>query len=132
MDVTDYVRPGEHRMNSHRFSHSALVAVVIAALLGLGFGPTHGAQPKSRLTASQAEAVALKKYKTGKLQGKTELEYENRKWQYAVMVKAGGKLHEVMVNAKSGKIDSEEIVTVIGEAAEKKTAAAKIHKKITK
>ena len=72
------------------------------------------------MSASQAEAVALKKYKGGKIQGKSALENEEGKWQYGVMVKAGGKVHEVMVDANTGKIASEEVVTAKEEAAEKK------------
>src|SRR5262245_24775507 len=78
---------------------------------------------KAKITSRQAEAAALKRYKTGKLQGKTALENESGKWEYAVMVRANGKLHEVMVNADTGKIDSEETVTAKEEAAEQKAEA---------
>src|SRR5947209_3060467 len=106
-----------------KFRHSfgiALGSLALTALAALGSPAVRAAQAhKARLTARQAEKVALRKYKSGKLQGKTALENEDGKWQYAVMVKAGGKLHEVMVNANTGKIESEEKVTPKEEAAEK-------------
>lgn len=58
------------------------------------------------------------------MQGKTALENEDGKWQYAVMVKSGGKMHEVMVDANTGKIASEEVVTAKEEAAEQKAEKA--------
>lgn len=101
----------------------------LAALLATGVSPALAGQAhKTKLSASQAEAAALRKYKSGKIHGKTELENEGGKWEYAVMVHAGSKMHEVMVNANSGKIDSEEVVTAKEESAEKKAeAAAKKH-----
>jgi hypothetical protein len=114
------------------FSCIALTAFVGAAPLAAHAGQAH----KASISASKAEASALKKYRSGKIQGKTALENEDGKWQYAVMVHANGKLHEVMVDAKTGKIASEEVVTAKEEAAEKRAeAAAKKHgkgKKATK
>ncbi len=98
----------------------------LAALLCALTLPAHARQtPKVKMTSTQAEAAALKKYTSGKIQGKTALENEDGKMQYAVMVKAGGKMHEVMVNANTGKIESEEAVTPKEEAAEKKAELAK-------
>ena len=106
-----------------------LVCAGIAGLVVSASAPVFAKQThKAKLSISKAEAVALKKYKGGKIQGKTELENESGKWEYAVMVKTGGKMREVMVNADSGKIDSEEVVTPKEEAAEKKAeATAKNH-----
>jgi len=112
-------------MNIRRTMRTAIGAFTLLALFGVGSGPVKaGPPPKTKLTAAKAEAAALKKYKGGKIQSKTVLENEEGKWQYAVMVKAGGKLHEVMVNANTGKIDSEETVTAKEEAAEKKAEKA--------
>ena len=109
-------------------NHSFRIVSASLALISLAglFAPNAraGQAHKTKLTASQAEAAALKKYKSGQLQGKTALENEEGKWEYAVMVSVKGKLHEVMVNANTGKIDSEETVTPKEEAAEQKAEAA--------
>lgn len=84
-----------------------------------------GAQtrPNPKYTVAQAQKIALKKY-PGKLVAKTELENEEGKWQYAVMIRSGKTLREVMVNAMTGKIDHAEVTTEAKEAAEKKADAA--------
>ena len=116
-------------MNVMRSFTKTVICAGIAALIGSGTSPLKADQThKAKLSPSKAEAVALKKYKGGKIQGKTVLENEEGKWEYAVMVKIGGKMHEVMVNADSGKIDSEEAVTAKEEATEQKAeATAKKH-----
>ena len=63
--------------------------------------------PKPKFTAEQANSIAVKKYH-GKVVGKTKLENEEGKWQYGVLVQTGKTLREVMVNARTGKIDSVE------------------------
>jgi len=120
-------------MNLYRSFCFAVSGAAIAALCSIAALPAAAnPAPKTKVSVKQAEAAALKKYKTGKLQGKTELENEDGKWQYAVMVRAGGKLHEVMIDAKTGKIESEETVTPGEEAAEKRAEAAKKHGKMKK
>jgi hypothetical protein len=111
-------------MNTNRSLRGVLAGFTLLGLLAVGIGPVHAQTPKTKLTAAQAEAVALKKYKSGKIQGKSALENEEGKWQYGVMVKASGKMHEVMVDANTGKIASEEVVTAKEEAAEKKAEDA--------
>ena len=113
-------------MNTNRTLRAILGSLALVGLLCAGTTSVRSQQtPKTKLSSTQAEAAALKKYKSGKVQGKTALENEDGKWEYAVMVKAGSKTHEVMVNANTGKIDSEEIVTAKEEAAEKKAEEAK-------
>src|SRR5438132_13089858 len=80
--------------------------------------------PKAKITASQANQIAVKKFH-GKVEGKTPLENEEGKWQYGVMVRTGKTLREVMVNAMTGKIDNVEVTTKAKEAAEAKADAAK-------
>ena len=112
-------------MSTQRSLRGALAGFTLLGLLAVGIGPVNAAQtPKTKLSASQAEAVALKKYKGGKIQGKAALENEEGKWQYGVMVKSAGKMHEVMVDANTGKIASEEVVTAKEEATEKKAEDA--------
>ena len=64
-----------------------------------------------------------------KVVGKTKLENEEGKWQYGVLVQTGKTLREVMVNARTGKIDSVEITTKAKEKTEEKADAAKAKKK---
>ena len=112
-------------MKTSRSLRAVLAGFTLIGLLAVSIHPANAGQtPKTKLSAAQAEAVALKKYKGGKIQGKTPLENEEGKWQYGVMVKADGKMHEVMVDANTGKIASEEVVTAKEEAAEKKAEAA--------
>jgi sRNA-binding protein len=112
-------------MKLSRSLRTAIAGCTLLGLIAVGMAPVQAAQThNAKLSASQAEAAALKKYKSGKIQGKSELENEEGKWQYAVMVKVGGKMHEVMVDANTGKIASEETVTAKEEAAEKKAEAA--------
>lgn len=80
-------------------------------------------KPNAKITAKQAEKVALKKY-PGKIVEKTQLENEEGVWQYAVMIQSGKTLREVMVNAQTGKIDNVEVTTAAkekDEAANEKT-----------
>jgi len=119
--------------SNHNFSRILLTGVAMLSLFAIASGAVRADQtPKTKFTATQAEAAALKKYKGGKVTGKTALENEDGKWQYAVMVKASGKTHEVMVDANTGKISSEEVVTAQEEAKEKKAEEAKKSGKATK
>lgn len=84
--------------------------------------------PRARITATQAEKTALRKY-PGKVEGKVALENEDGHWQYAVNVRSGKTLREVMVDANTGRIASVEVTDVKEEAreaaAEKKAEARK-------
>ncbi|MHB1461296.1 MAG: PepSY domain-containing protein [Armatimonadota bacterium] len=64
-------------------------------------------QPHANITVKQAETIALRKF-PGKIVQKTKLENEAKVWEYSVSVKSGKTVHEVMVNAKTGKIDNAE------------------------
>src|SRR5690348_4418737 len=83
---------------------------VFALCMGLLCAMTH-AQAQghhAKISAEQAKSVALKRY-PGKVEGKINLENEEGSWQYAVNVRSGKKLREVMVNAKTGRIASVEV-----------------------
>jgi hypothetical protein len=84
----------------------------------------HATRTQAKLTTAQAEAVAVKKF-AGKVVGKTKLENEEGTWQYGVMVQSGKTLREVMVNAKTGKIDTVEVTNAATESREAKAEAAK-------
>lgn len=104
---------------------SLLGGLGILALLGSG--AAQGVHPHVKVTANQAKAVALKKY-SGKIEGKINLENEDGAWQYAVNVRSGKTLREVMVNAMTGKIASVEVTSKAEEAREAKADAAKAKK----
>jgi len=93
---------------------TTLVAVAIAALSLAG--PDKAASHK--FTANQARSIALHKY-PGKVIGSIPLENEEGKWQYAVTIRSGKKLREVMVGADNGKIENVEVTTAKEEAKEK-------------
>ena len=82
------------------------------------FAKGTAAPPKVKVTAKQATATALHRYH-GKVVGKVELENEEGKWQYAVNVRSGKTLREVMVDANTGKIASVEVTSAKEEAKEK-------------
>lgn len=115
-----------------RTMHFAAAAAFTVAMAGTGlaaFAQKHNAPPHPRITASQARAIALKKVK-GRVVGKIALENEAGKWEYAVSIQEGKALHEVMVNAQTGKIESVEATTAAEEAAEaraEKAAARHTH-----
>lgn len=102
---------------------ATLIAAALAALT-VGAFAQKSTPPKTKLTAAQATKIALKKYH-GKLVGKVPLENEEGQWQYAVSIRIGKKLNEVMVDANTGKIASVEVTTAKEEAKE---AAEKKHK----
>jgi uncharacterized membrane protein YkoI len=89
----------------------------------------HGKSQHAKISAAQANAVALKKY-PGKIVGKTPLENEEGTWQYGVLVQSGKTLREVMVNANTGKIDSVEVTTKQKEAKEKAADEANAKKTV--
>ena len=80
----------------------------------------------AKISAEQAKAAALKRY-PGKVEGKIALENEEGSWQYAVNIRSGKKLREVMVNANTGKIANVEVTSKAEEAREQKAEAAKMH-----
>ncbi len=105
----------------------SLLALLTAGLAANAQQKEKHTPPKVKITAAQANEIALKKYH-GKIVGNTPLENEEGKWQYGVMVRSGKTLREVMVNAMTGKIDSVEVTTEAKESAEKKADEAKAKK----
>jgi hypothetical protein len=103
--------------------------IAAATLLAVGIGPNAQAQKMSgkmqtahfhaKITAQQAQSVALIRY-PGKVEGKVALENEEGSWQYAVNVRSGKTLREVMVNATTGKIANVEVTTKAEETREQK------------
>ncbi|MBV9386597.1 MAG: PepSY domain-containing protein [Chroococcidiopsidaceae cyanobacterium CP_BM_ER_R8_30] len=90
------------------------VAIAIAAVSTLLL-PT-ASFAAARITAAQAEAAAL-----GRIPGKAlsaKYEFEDGRWQYAVLVQQGGALYEVEVNAQNGRVMDSERTTPAEERAE--------------
>jgi len=111
-------------MKLHRIAVAtcaALLAVVGGAQVRVHKAP---AERSARITAAQARRVALRKY-PGTVVGKVPLENEDGKWQYAVTVRSHSGMHEIMVDAHTGKIGSVEKVTAAEERAEERAEAAK-------
>ena len=108
----------------HRLG-TLLGGLSLSALLIGGLSPlaqARGAHSHAKLSASQARKIALKKY-PGKVEGKVKLENEEGSWQYAVNVRSGKTLREIMVNAKTGKIANVEVTTKAEEQKEAKAEA---------
>lgn len=84
------------------------------------------AKSATHITSAQAEAAAVKKIPGKAISSKYE--FEDGRWQYAVLVKKGKTLYEVEVNATSGKVLDTEKTTMAeerAEAAADKAAAGK-------
>src|SRR5947207_13644350 len=117
-----------------RFSSYRTMMSLVGMICAMGIlsaAAQEGKAPKTKITAEQANAIALKKF-PGKVEGKTPLENEEGKWQYGVMVRSGKKLREVMVDANTGKIASVEVTTPKEEEREARADAAKAKKKAHK
>jgi hypothetical protein len=117
------------------------IGFALAGALAMGFllsGALHAAPPSrakartapahAKITVAQARAAALKQF-PGKVVGKTPLENEEGTWQYGVMVQSGKTLREVIVNARTGKIDSVEVTTAAKEGAEARAEAAQARRR---
>ena len=96
----------------------------MAVITTVAFAQMSAKAPKQKITPSGAAKVALAKY-PGKVKGKVVLENEDGKWQYEVIIVKGKVMHEVNVDATTGKINSVEVVTAKDEAAEKKAEGKK-------
>ena len=99
-------------------------AILFGAPVMVQAQPAH---PQVHYTAVQASATALKKY-PGHVVGKINLEDEEGAWQYAVNIRSGKVLREVMVSAMTGKIANMEVTSKAEEARESKAEVKKAHK----
>ncbi len=113
-----------------------LMAGVLAVLVSApGFAkkthhPATSAAPAGLVSVSAARKAATKSVH-GRVKS-VKLENEEGKQQYAVMVKDAKGLHEVMVDAHTGQVASQETVTVAEEARENAAEAKASHSKATK
>lgn len=81
--------------------------------------PVFGANPpKNRISESEARSIALRDA-PGTVTS-SELEFERKQWVYSFDVQgADRQIHEVLVNARSGKIIESTIESAAREAKEK-------------
>lgn len=84
-----------------------------------GAALSYGQKSHAKITPAQASKTALARYH-GVVVGKVVLENEDGKWQYAVNVRSGKTMREVMVDSHTGKIASVEITTAKEEKEEAK------------
>jgi hypothetical protein len=111
-----------------RYHGFDMKAIALACVLVAATASFAGQKPHVKTTAIQARSAALAKY-PGKVVGKIALENEDGKWQYAVNIRSGRKLREVMVDANTGKIANVEVTTAKEEAKEKAAEEKTKHKK---
>ena len=87
-------------------------------MFGLGSGAFGATPPEHRVSMEQAQKTAMGA-QAGTIESK-ELEHEHGRWIYSFDIRGSDKLiHEVQIDAKSGKIVSQATETPAQEAAEK-------------
>nr|WP_294814842.1 PepSY domain-containing protein [uncultured Sphingomonas sp.] len=79
-----------------------LLVPISAILLATPAGAVPQAAPKAKLTMAQARAIALKTA-PGKV-AKAEYEKEDGGWRYSFDIRQGSRIHEIGIDAHSGKI----------------------------
>ena len=89
---------------------------ILAAALVLPAAGFAAGKAKGRITPAQAETAAVKKIAGKALSAKYE--FEDGRWQYAVLVQKGKELFEVEVDSKTAKIYDTEKTTMADEKAE--------------
>ena len=81
----------------------AILTAIGAALAATGTGATAApAAPHAKLTMAQARAIALKRA-PGKI-ADAEYEKEGGGWRYSFDIRQGKRIHEIGVDANSGRI----------------------------
>lgn len=103
----------------------AAAALILPALSAHAQG-TAPTPPRPKIGAKQAEAAAQKKL-GGKVVS-SKYEFEDGRWQYAVLIQKGKDLYEAEVSATTGKVLDTEKTSAAEEAQEdaanKKKAAS--------
>ena len=85
-----------------KITHSLAIAALAAFAATAAVASTPAAKPPAKLSMAQARAIALKKA-PGKI---VESDYENEKggWRYSFDIRQGKRIHEVGVDASTGRI----------------------------
>lgn len=81
---------------------SLATAAALAALILTTPGIAATKAPKPKLTMAQARAIALK-IAPGRVKD-AEYEYEGHGWRYSFDIAQGARIHEIGVDAMTGKI----------------------------
>jgi hypothetical protein len=101
------------------------IVLLAASLYGLSaFAQT--TQPKPKISMQQARKIALAK-EPGTIQS-AELEREKGRLVYSFDIKTAGAIHEVQVDAMTGKVVEDTIEDPAAEAKEKQQDAKKKNK----
>jgi hypothetical protein len=114
------------KIGSNWFRNAAMSALCATAFAGAAQAQTAKTTtpPKAKVSAKQAEAVAAKKI-GGKVVS-SKYEFEDNRWQYAVVVRdAKGQLYEVEVNSTTAKVMDTEKTSAAEEAKEATADKAK-------
>ena len=107
-------------------NNSNCILPLTAAAITLATLGASAAAPKAKITPAQAKVAAVKKIHGKAMSAKYE--FEDGRWQYAVLVHNASGLYEVDVNAADGKVMDTEKTSAREEANEAtadKAAAAK-------
>ena len=78
------------------------LTIVTLATAGLGMTAASAAAPKAKLSMAQARTIALK-LAPGKIR-QAEYEKEGAGWRYSFDIRQGNHIHEIGVDANTGKI----------------------------
>lgn len=78
------------------------IPMLFAATMLLAGAATAATKPPAKLTMAQARAIALKKA-PGRVQD-AEYEKEGGGWRYSFDIRQGKRIHEIGVDANSGRI----------------------------
>ena len=120
----------EAAMNTTTLLRKApLTTAVAASALSIALSAFAGSPPKPKLSSAQAAAAATR-HIPGKAMS-SKYEFEDGRWQYAVLVKGKSGLYEVEVDPTTGKILDQERTSAAEEskeAAADKAAAKKTAK----
>ena len=99
---------------------NSLVKKVLFSVTGLTMVSAFAATPPKNLIGMEHAQVIALKAAPGSVKS-SEVEFEKRQWVYSFDITgADSKIHEVLVNAKSGKVVSNTIESPAKEAAEAK------------
>ena len=97
---------------------------IVMTLLVLTLGTLHAAtKPKPAVSRPDAEKIALQK-EAGTIKS-GELEKEHGRWIYSFDIQTTSGIHEVNVDANTGKVVEDTVESAAAEAREKKQDAAK-------
>jgi uncharacterized membrane protein YkoI len=99
------------------------IVLILVSLLSISTNATANAPKKGEITMEKAQEIALNKIK-GNIKS-SEYEFEKGQNVYSFDIDGSdGKIHEILVNAKSGKIVSNTIESAAKENKEAKEEAA--------